>query len=205
MTDSARRLAPFFERAEPRPRAMAYLRGRLSPAERKNSWQLAAISGDATPYAFQHLRRRAWWDPEAVRDALRRYVIQYLGAPEAVLVIDETGFPKQGRHSAGVARQYSGTLGKMDNCQVGVLLGYVSPLGYVLLDRELYLSEEWTDHRERCQQAGIPDERRVATKPQLAQQMLDRALEAGVPARWVTGDRVAGSDRRLRLRLETRP
>jgi SRSO17 transposase len=103
--DLERRLAPYFERTEPRQRAMAYLRGLLSPAERKNSWQLADVSGDATPYAFQHLLRRALWDPEAVRDELRRYIIQHLGDPEAVLVIDETGFLKKGRHSAGVARQ----------------------------------------------------------------------------------------------------
>src|SRR5262244_1163094 len=137
LSDVERRLAPYFERAEPRQRAMAYLRGLLSPAERKNSWQLAEISGDATPYAFQHLLRRALWDPEAVRDELRRYVIQHLGEPEGVLVIDETGFLKKGRHSAGVARQYSGTAGKVENCQIGVLLGYASPLGHALLDREL--------------------------------------------------------------------
>jgi SRSO17 transposase len=188
--DVERRLAPYFERTEPRQRAMAYLRGLLSPAERKNSWQLAEISGDATPYAFQHLLRRALWDPEAVRDELRHYIVQHLGAPEAVLVLDETGFLKKGRHSAGVARQYSGTAGKVDNCQIGVFLGYASPLGHALVDRELYLPEEWTDDRERCRQAGIPDERRFATKPQLAQQMLARMLAAGVPARWVTGDSV---------------
>jgi SRSO17 transposase len=196
--DVERRLAPYFERAEPRQRAMAYVRGLLSPAERKNSWQLAEISGDATPYAFQHVLRRALWDPEAVRDVLRRYIIQHLGDPEAVLVIDETGFLKKGRHSAGVARQYSGTAGRIENCQIGVFLGYAGPLGHTLLDRELYLPEEWTADRARCQQAGIPRDRRFATKPQLAQEMLQRALAAGVPAKWVTGDSVYGDDRRLR-------
>ena len=205
LSDIERRLAPYFERAEPRQRAMAYLRGLLSPAERKNSWQLAEISGDATPYAFQHLLRRALWDPEAVRDELRHYLVQHLGDPEAVLVIDETGFLKKGRHSAGVARQYRGTAGKVDNCQIGVFLGYASPLGHALLDRELYLPQAWTDDRERCRQAGIPDERRFATKPQLAQQMLARMLAAGVPARWVTGDSVYGHDRRLRRWLEAQP
>src|SRR5918911_2101165 len=112
LNDIERRLAPYFERAEPRQRAMAYLRGLLSPAERKNSWQLAEVSGDTTPYGFQHLLRRALWDPEAVRDELRHYVIQHLGNREAVLVLDETGFLKKGRHSAGVARQYSGTAGR---------------------------------------------------------------------------------------------
>jgi SRSO17 transposase len=205
LTDIERRLAPYFERAEPRQRVLAYLRGLLSPAERKNSWQLAEVSGDPTPYAFQHLLRRALWDPEAVRDELRRYVLQHLGDAEAVLVLDETGFLKKGRHSAGVARQYSGTAGKVDNCQIGVFLGYASVLGHVLLDRELYLPKEWTDNPERCRQAGIPAARRFATKPQLAQQMLARAFTAGVPATWVTGDRVYGNDRRLRLWLEAQP
>jgi SRSO17 transposase len=205
LTDIERRLAPYFERAEPRQRVLAYLRGLLSPAERKNSWQLAEVSGDPTPYAFQHLLRRALWDPEAVRDELRRYVLQHLGDAEAVLVLDETGFLKKGRHSAGVARQYSGTAGKVDNGQIGVFLGYASVLGHVLLDRELYLPKEWTDNPERCRQAGIPAARRFATKPQLAQQMLARAFTAGVPATWVTGDRVYGNDRRLRLWLEAQP
>jgi SRSO17 transposase len=205
LDDIERRLAPYFERAEPRQRAIAYLRGLLSPTERKNSWQLAEISGDATPYAFQHLLRRALWDPDAVRDELRRYVIQHLGDPGAVLVIDETGFLKKGRHSAGVARQYSGTAGRIENCQIGVFLGYAGQLGQALLDRELYLPKEWTDDPARCQQAGIPAERRFATKPQLAQHMLQRALAAAVPARWVTGDSVYGNDRRLRLWLEAQP
>src|SRR5918994_4729084 len=119
LTDIERRLAPYFARAEPRQRAMAYLRGLLSPAERKNSWQLAEMSGDPTPYGFQHLLRRALWDPEAVRDELRHYVVEHLGDPDAVLVIDETGFLTKGRHSAGVARQYSGTAGRIENCQIG--------------------------------------------------------------------------------------
>src|SRR2546422_7239815 len=124
LTDIEHRLAPYVERAEPRRRAMAYLRGLLSPAERKNSWQLAEASGDTTPYAFQHLLRRALWAPEAVREELRRDVLQHLGDGEAVLVLDETGFLNKGRHSAGVARQYSGTAGRVENCQIGVFLGY---------------------------------------------------------------------------------
>jgi SRSO17 transposase len=203
--DIERRLAPYFERAEPRQRALAYLRGLLSPAERKNSWQLAEVSGDATPYAFQHLLRRALWDPEAVREELRRYVLQHLEDSEAVLVIDETGFLKKGRYSAGVARQYSGTAGRIENCQIGVFLGYASQLGHTLLDRELYLPQEWTNDRERCRQAGIPDDRRFATKPELARQMLARAFATGLPAKWVTGDSVYGDDRRLRLWLESQP
>ena len=198
LTDVERRLAPYFERSEPRQRAIAYLRGLLSPAERKNSWQLAEVSGDATPYGFQHLLRRALWDPEAVRDELRRYVIQHLGAPEAVVVLDATGSLKKGRHSVGGARQYSGTAGKVENGQIGVVVGYAGRLGQTLLDRERYLPNEWTNDRERCQQAGIPAEQRFATKPQLAQQMLARAFAAGVPALWVTGDSVYCNDRRLR-------
>ena len=202
LNDIERRLAPYFERAEPRQRAMAYLHGLLSPAERKNSWQLAEASGDTTPYGFQHLLRRARWAPEAIRDELRRYVHRHLGDAEAVLVLDETGFLKKGRHSAGVARQYSGTAGRIENCQIGVFLGYASRLGQALLDRELYLPKEWTDDGARCRQAGIPDTRGFATKPQRAKQMLARAFAAGIPARWVTGDSVSGDDRRLRMWLE---
>jgi SRSO17 transposase len=166
---------------------------------------LAEVSGDATPYGVQHLLRRARWDPEAVRDELRRYVLQHLGDPKAVLVIDETGFLKKGQHSAGVARQYSGTAGRIENCQIGVFLAYAGAHGQALLDRELYLPEAWTNDRPRCRQAGIPAERRFATKPQLAKQMLARAFAAGVPATWVTGDSVYGDDRRLRMWLEAHP
>jgi len=200
--DLEQRLARYFARVEPVQRTLAYIRGLLSPAERKNSWQLAEVNGDATPYGFQHLLGRADWEPDAVRDELRWYVLDHLREPDAVLVVDETGFLKKGEHSAGVARQYSGTAGKVENCQIGVFLGYASRLGHTLLDRELYLPKAWTDNRERCRQAGIPDERGFATKPQLAQQMLTRALDAGVPATWVTGDSVYGDDRRLRRWLE---
>jgi SRSO17 transposase len=122
LADIERRLAPHFERAEPRQRALAYLRGLLSPAERKNSWQLAEVSGDAAPYGLQHLLRRALWDPDAIRDELRRYLREHLGDAHAVLVIDETGFLKKGRHSAGVARQDRGTAGRIENCHIGVLV-----------------------------------------------------------------------------------
>src|SRR5687767_5807205 len=167
MADVERRLAPYFERAEPRRRAMAYLRGLLSPAERKNSWQLAEISGDATPYGVQHLLRRALWNPEAVRDELRTYIMEHLGDTTAVLVIDETGFLKKGRHSAGVARQYSGTAGRVENCQIGLFLTYVSGETHTLLDRDLYLPKAWTDDPARCAQAGIPSDVSFRTKPEL--------------------------------------
>jgi SRSO17 transposase len=205
MADMARRLAPYFARSQSRDRVLAYLRGLLSEAERKNSWQVAEVCGESTPYGFQYLLSRADWDADAVRDELRTYSMQHLGDPHGVLGLDETGVLKKGQHSAGVARQYSGTVGKVDNCQIGVFLSYASPLGQVLLDRELYLPQEWTDDRERCRQAGIPEDRRFATKPQLAQQMLARAFAAGVPAQWVTGDSVYGHDRRLQMWLEAQP
>src|SRR5499426_3196465 len=194
LSDIERRLAPYFERAEPRQRAMAYLRGLLSPVERKNTWQLAELIGDATPYGFQHLLRRALWDPDAVRDELRTYVIQHLGDPHGALVIEETGFLKKGQRSAGVSRQYSPTAGRRENCQIGVFLGYVSRRGQALLDRALYVSETWTDDPRRCRQAGIPQDHRLATRPQLGQQMLQRARAASMPARWVTNDSGYGAE-----------
>jgi SRSO17 transposase len=205
LADIARRLARYFVRSQSRQRVMAYLRGLLSEAERKNSWQVAEACGDPTPYGFQYLLARADWDADLVRDELRTYLIQHLSDPNGVLVLDETGFVKKGRHSAGVARQYTGTVGKVENCQIGVFLGYASPLGHALVDRELYLPKEWTDDRARCRQAGIPADRPFATKPQLARQLLARAFAAGVPAKWVTGDSVYGDDRRLRLWLEAQP
>jgi SRSO17 transposase len=199
-----RRIGSLFARSDARERAMAYLAGLLSPAERKNSWQLAEICGDPNPYGFQHLLGRADWDPDALRDRLRSYVTDYLTDRDAVGVIDETGFLKKGAHSAGVARQYSGTAGKIENCQIGVFLAYASCQGHTLLDRELYLPKEWIDDRERCRKAGIPDERVFATKPALAQQMLQRSFEAGLKLAWVTGDSVYGDDRSLRGWLEER-
>jgi SRSO17 transposase len=199
-----RRIGPVFARSDALRRAMTYLAGLLSPAERKNSWQLAEISGDPNPYGFQHLLGRADWDPEALRDQLYTYVTDYLAAPDAVGVIDESGFLKKGRHSAGVARQYSGTAGRVENCQIGVFLAYASDQGQTLLDRELYLPQEWTEDRDRCRHAGIPDQRAFATKPALARQMLERTFAAGVVVAWVTGDSVYGDDRVLRHWLEER-
>jgi SRSO17 transposase len=201
-TEVERRIGAQFARREVRWRAWAYIRGLLSPVERKNGWQLAEVNGETTPYGVQHLLGRAIWEADALRDDLRPYVVEHLGAPEAVLVVDETGFLKKGQQSAGVARQYSGTAGRVDNCQIGVFLTYASPQGHLLLDRELYLPKEWTNDESRCKRAGIPAERTFATKPQLAQQMLKRAFDAGVPAAWVTGDSVYGDNRSLRLWLE---
>jgi SRSO17 transposase len=199
-----RRIGPVFARSEARHRALSYLAGLLSPAERKNSWQLAEITGNHSPYGFQHLLGRADWDPDALRDRLRGYVTDYLADGHAVGVIDETGFLKKGRHSAGVARQYSGTAGRIENCQIGVFLAYASLHGHTLIDRELYLPKEWTDDRERCRRSAIPDERAFATKPELARQMLQRAFDTGVTLVWLTGDSVYGDDRTLRGWLEER-
>src|SRR5919202_822281 len=197
-----RRLGPFFARAEARQQALAYLRGLLSPAERKNSWQVAEVVGAPNPYGFQHLLGRAEWDADTVRDDLHGSIADYFSDDAAVVVIDETGFLKKGRMSAGVARQYSGTAGRVENVQIGVFLTYASRHGHTLLDRELYLPKEWTDDRERCAQAGIPSSRSLQTKLALAQQMLERVREAKMPFRWVTGDSIYGDDRRLRLWLE---
>ena len=199
-----RRIGPLFARSEATMRAMSYLAGLLSPAERKNSWQLAEVCGDHNPYGFQHLLGRADWDADRLRDCLRTYVTDYLADGDAVGVIDETGFLKKGTHSAGVARQYSGTAGRIENCQIGVFLAYATCHGHTLLDRELYLPQDWTDDRERCRRAGIPDQRAFATKPALARQMLERAFTAGVLLAWVTGDSVYGDARRLRGWLEQR-
>lgn len=197
-----RRLRPHFARADAATQAIRYLTGLLSPAERKTSWQLAELCGAATPYGFQHLLGRALWDADALRNSVRTYITDYLATPDAVGVIDETGFLKKGTLSAGVARQYSGTAGRIENCQIGVFLAYASAHGHTMLDRELYLPAAWTDDPERCRAAGIPDERSFATKPALAQQMVERTLVAQVPLAFVTGDSVYGDDRSLRTWLE---
>jgi SRSO17 transposase len=196
------RLGRYFARSEPRQRAVGYVRGLLSNTERKNGWQLAEHLGDPTPDGVQHLLSRADWDADAVRDDLMRYVAEHLGDSGGVLVVDETGFLKKGTKSCGVARQYSGTAGRIENCQVGVFLGYVSPRGRALLDRELYLPKEWADDVARRKAAGVPTGVAFATKLVLARRMIDRAVAAGVPATWVTADAVYGSDYRFRHALE---
>jgi SRSO17 transposase len=199
------RLAPYFERAEPRQRVMAYLRGLLSITERKNGWQLAELAGEATPDGMQRLLNTAHWDADQVRDDLQEYILTNLADPEAVLVVDETGFLKKGKKSVGVAAQYTGTAGKIANSQVGVFLAYANRYGAVLLDRELYLHADWEKDPERCQEAGVPEERRkTIPKPTLAKQMLARAFAHGVKAAWVTGDTVYGGDDKLRSWLEER-
>ncbi len=197
------RFAAYFKRVETKQHAQDYLQGLLSGLERKNGWQIAEQVGDATPYAIQHLLGRSVWDADRVRDELRCYGVEHLGHQGAVVVVDETGFLKKGNQSVGVQRQYSGTAGRIENCQIGVFLSYATPNGYTFLDRELYLPKSWTEEPERCRQAGVPAGVEFATKPQLAQRMLQRLFAAEVPCAWVTADEVYGSDRQLRLWLET--
>lgn len=196
------RIAGRFGRVEPRRRARAYLLGLLGQVERKNGWQLAEYAGDAGPDGMQRLLNGYRWDPDLVRDDLRGYVAEQLGDPDGVLIVDDTGFIKKGRRSAGVQRQYTGTSGKIDNCQLGVFLAYASPRGRALVDRELYLPRSWTDDPARCAAAGVAAGTRFATKPALALAMLARAHAARMPFGWVTGDEAFGQDPRLRGWLE---
>jgi SRSO17 transposase len=196
------RIAPRFARSEQRGRVLAYLKGLLSPTQRKNGWQLAEQAGEKNPDGIQRLLNNALWDADAVRDDLRQYVVEHLGEEQAVLVVDETGFLKKGNKSVGVKRQYSGTAGRIENCQIGVFVAYASSKGHTLLDRELYLPKDWAEDEERRKEAGVPQEVQFATKPQLARKMLERALESGVPCKWVTADEIYGGDRHLRIWLE---
>jgi SRSO17 transposase len=198
------RLDPCFVRSETRERVRAYLRGLLSPIERKNGWQLAEEAGLATPYAMQYLLLRSVWDSDEVRDRLQAYVRELLAHLDGILVIDETGFLKKGQKSVGVQRQYSGTAGRIENCQIGVFLTYESQGNHTLVDRELYLPKSWTQDPQRCRAANVPEEVVFATKPELAARMLWRTLEAGLAVTWVTGDTVYGSHRPLREGLQAR-
>jgi SRSO17 transposase len=198
------RIAGRFVRVETRRRARAFVLGLLADLPRKNCWTIAEHAGDPSPYGMQHLLNRAVWDHDQVRDDLRRYVVEHLSDPEAVLVVDETGDLKKGTHTAGVQRQYTGTAGRVENAQVAVYLVYASQAGHAGIDRELYVPKSWIADRDRCQAAGVPAQVEFATKPALARAMLARALDAGTPASWVTGDEVYGADPKLRAELETR-
>jgi SRSO17 transposase len=198
------RVAGRFRRVEPRRHARALVLGLLADLPRKNCWTIAEHAGQATPDGLQHLLAGAAWDEHAVRDDVRDYLVEHLADPEAVLVVDETGDLKKGARTVGVQRQYTGTAGKVDNAQVAVYLAYATGAGHGVIDRELYLPQGWIDDPARCRAAGVPDQVGFATKPELARQMLDRALEAGVPAGWVTADEVYGGDPALRGWLETR-
>jgi len=193
-----------FFRVEPRRRARAYVWGLLAPLASKNGWTLAEAAGDATPDGMQRLLNAAAWDADGVRDDVRAYVAGHLGSPDGVLVVDETGFLKKGLRSAGVQRQYSGTAGRVENCQLGVFCAYATSKGRALIDRELYLPKSWIANRDRCREAAIPDDVEFATKTGLARTMLARALDGGVPAAWVTADEAYGKDGKFRAFLEQR-
>lgn len=200
----AARLAGRFARREVRARARSYLQGLLSPVERKNGWQLAEHAGDETPDGMQRLLAAARWDADAVRDDLRAYVLDHLADDQAVLVVDETGFLKKGVKSVGVQPQYSGTAGKIANCQIGTFLAYASAKGHAFIDRDLYLPRTWVGDAARRKAAGVPEVVGYRSKTDLAIAMLERALDAGVTARWVVADALYGSDSALRRWLEQR-
>ena len=184
---------------------VAYIRGLLGELERKNGWTLAEAAGDATPDGMQRLLNFYAWDCDGLRDDVRDIVVETISDADAgVLIVDETGFLKKGSTSAGVARQYSGTAGRIENSRIGVFLAYASPTGRALIDRELYLPKSWTEDRQRCRDAGIDDDIGFATKPGLAQSMIARALDAGIPFGWVTADEAYGQAGRLRMWLESR-
>jgi SRSO17 transposase len=198
------RVGARFGRVEPRRRARAFVLGLLAGLPRKNCWTIAEQAGEVTPDGMQYLLERARWDADGVRDDVRGYVVEQLGDAGAVLVVDETGDLKKGATTAGVARQYTGTAGKIENAQVAVYLSYASPAGHALIDRELYLPDSWISDPARCRTAGIPADAGFATKPALAQKMIGRAAAAGVPFAWVTADEVYGDNGPLRAWLEGR-
>jgi SRSO17 transposase len=192
------RFADVFGRKEPRAQAVKYLRGLMAPVPRKNSWQVAEAVGDPIPDATQRLLYRAHWSADAARDRLLRYAIEVFGEEDGIGVVDETGFIKKGTHSVGVKRQYSGTAGKVENCQIGVFLSYATAKGHVLLDRRLYLPEEWANDPQRRAEAKVPTDVEFQTKPEQAMAVLETAWQAGVPMRWVAGDEVYGDSTELR-------
>jgi SRSO17 transposase len=198
------RIAGRFARAEPRARVREYVSGLAAVLERKNGWTLAEWAGEVSPDGMQRLLRRADWDVDGVRDDIRGYVVERLGDPDGVLIADDTGFLKKGTRSAGVQRQYSGTAGRTENCQVGVFLAYASEHGHALIDRELYLPQSWAEEADRRRAAGIPEDVEFTTKPRQAQAMISRAIAAGVPFAWFTADETYGQAKYLQAWLEGR-
>ena len=192
-----------FRRPEPRRRVRDFVRGLLAPLPRKNCWSIAEHAGDASPDGMQDLLARAKWDDGQVRADVRAFVVRHLGDSDAVLVVDETGDLKKGRHTVGVQRQYSGTAGKIENCQLAVHLVYATPAGHALVDAALYLPRAWCEDPQRRTEAGVPDDTAFATKPQLAARMIDAALAAGLPCRWVAADEAYGGDPRLAAALRS--
>ncbi len=197
-------IAGRFARSEPRVWVREYVSGLVAGLERKNGWTLAEWAGEVSPDGMQRLLRRADWDVDGVRDDVRDYVVEQLGDADGVLIADDTGFLKKGTRSAGVQRQYSGTAGRTENCQVGVFLAYASRYGHALIDRELYVPQSWAGDPERCRAAGIPPEVEFVTKPRQAQEMIARAIAAGVPFAWFTADETYGQAKWLQAWLEDR-
>ena len=192
------RFANIFRRKEPRAQAAKYLRGLMASVPRKNSWQVAEVIGDRTPDATQRLLYQARWSADSARDRLLQYTIDVFGEEDGIGVVDETGFIKRGNRSVGVKRQYSGTAGKIENCQIGTFLSYATAKGHVFLDRRLYLPKEWCNDPERREKAKVPADVIFQTKPEQAMAMLEHAWQAGVPMRWVAGDEVYGDSTALR-------
>jgi SRSO17 transposase len=193
-----------FGRVEPRRRARAFLLGLLSDVDTRSCWQVAEQAGDASPHGMQRLLGEAVWDADKVRDDVRGYVVDALGDPGGVLILDDTGDLKKGTHTVATQRQYTGTAGRIENAQVAVYLAYATARGSTLVDREVYLPRAWTDDRARCTAAGVPEHVRFATKITLGRRMLARALDAGVPAAWCTADEFYGGDQYLRADLQAR-
>jgi SRSO17 transposase len=196
------RLAPVFFSEKGFINAKNYIRGLLGSAERKNSWQMAEYLCEATPYKIQHFLYRGGFSADELRDKGRDYIEENLGSEEGVLVVDDTGFIKQGKKSCGVKRQYTGTAGKIENCQIGVFLTYASEKGHAPIDRRLYMPEEWIEDKERRTGAGVPEELKFQTKPQMGLEMIQEATAAGVRYKWVTGDCAYGDYREIRQWLE---
>ena len=202
LEETTARVGRHFANPAARTTAGAYLQSLLSAVERKNSWQLAEAAGFNTPYRFQHLLGRGAWDADALRDEQLGVVLTGLGEEDAVLAIDETGFVKQGKKSVGVKRQHCGASGKVDNCQVGVFLSWQTVKGHALIDRALYLPEEWAEDEPRRRAAGVPEDVVFATKPALARGLVGRVLATGARPAWVVADAVYGADYKLRATLE---
>jgi SRSO17 transposase len=190
-----------FARPEPRRRVRDFMAGLLAPLPVKNCWTIAEHAGDTSPGGMQDLIGRASWDDALVRADVREFVAARLGHPDGVLLIDETGDLKKGTHTVGVQRQYSGTAGKIENCQLAVHLSYASPFGHTLVDVALYLPKSWADDPERRVEAGVPGTVTFATKPQLARRLIETAVTGGLPCRWVAGDEAYGGDPHLALAL----
>src|ERR1700756_1957592 len=198
------RLDPVFGRRELRETAAAFLEGLLSGVERKTGWLLAEQAGAARPYRMQSLLGRSRWAADELMHEVRSYAVEALGDPDGVLVVGETGFLKKGEHSVGVGRQYSGTAGRIETCQVGVFLSYASRFGHALIDRRLSLPKAWAGDEARRPKAAIPDDRHFMTKPEIARDLIATALDAGMPCAYVLADALYGSDKSLRVMLEQR-